>query len=153
KLHRIQALLRPHAEEPLPHFIDGAPAAAAATFENLTPVDNSVLCRVARGDRDDVDRAARAASAAVEGWRRVGGEARKALLHRIADAIVARQDDIALLESIDTGQPLRFMSKAAVRAAENFRFFADRAPGARDGLALPAEQHLNYTARQPIGPV
>ncbi|MGH8167808.1 MAG: 5-carboxymethyl-2-hydroxymuconate semialdehyde dehydrogenase, partial [Woeseiaceae bacterium] len=37
--------------------------------------------------------------------------------------------------------------------AENFRFFADRAPAAADGLALPAEEHLNYTLRQPIGPV
>jgi 5-carboxymethyl-2-hydroxymuconic-semialdehyde dehydrogenase len=45
------------------------------------------------------------------------------------------------------------MSKAAVRGAENFRFFADRAPGARDGVSLPAEEHLNYTLRQPIGPV
>jgi 5-carboxymethyl-2-hydroxymuconic-semialdehyde dehydrogenase len=54
---------------------------------------------------------------------------------------------------LDTGQALRFMSGAALRAAENFRFFADRAPGASDGLALPAAEHLNYTARQPIGPV
>ncbi|MCZ6855029.1 MAG: 5-carboxymethyl-2-hydroxymuconate semialdehyde dehydrogenase, partial [Gammaproteobacteria bacterium] len=50
-------------------------------------------------------------------------------------------------------QPLRFMNKAAIRGAENFRFFADRAPGARDGMALPAEEHINYTMRQPIGPV
>jgi 5-carboxymethyl-2-hydroxymuconic-semialdehyde dehydrogenase len=45
------------------------------------------------------------------------------------------------------------MSKAAIRGAENFRFFADRAPNARDGLSLPADEHLNYTLRQPIGPV
>jgi 5-carboxymethyl-2-hydroxymuconic-semialdehyde dehydrogenase len=45
------------------------------------------------------------------------------------------------------------MSKAAERGAENFRFFADRAPGAADGLALPAAEHLNYTLRQPLGPV
>src|ERR1044071_921294 len=54
---------------------------------------------------------------------------------------------------MDTGQALRFMSGAALRAAENFRFFADRAPGASDGLALPAAEHMNYTVRQPIGPV
>jgi 5-carboxymethyl-2-hydroxymuconic-semialdehyde dehydrogenase len=45
------------------------------------------------------------------------------------------------------------MSKAAVRGAENFRFYADRAPGANDGLSLPTDTHLNYTIRQPIGPV
>src|SRR5262249_34382743 len=48
---------------------------------------------------------------------------------------------------------IRFVSKAAVRAAENFRFFADRAPGARDGLSLPTATHVNYTIRVPIGPV
>src|ERR1700676_3595080 len=45
------------------------------------------------------------------------------------------------------------MSKAALRGAENFRFYADRAPSANDGLLLPTDTHLNYTIRQPIGPV
>jgi 5-carboxymethyl-2-hydroxymuconic-semialdehyde dehydrogenase len=81
------------------------------------------------------------------------GDERRALLHKIADAIEANAREIALVESYDTGQALRFMGKAAVRGAENFRFFADRAPAARDGLALPADDHINYTMRQPIGPV
>ena len=66
---------------------------------------------------------------------------------------MARADEIALIESYDTGQALRFMSKAAIRGAENFRFFADMAPAARDGRSLPAADHLNYSLRQPIGPV
>jgi 5-carboxymethyl-2-hydroxymuconic-semialdehyde dehydrogenase len=68
------------------------------------------------------------------------GAERKKILHRIADAIVARADEIALCECWDTGQALRFMSKAALRGAENFRFFADRAPAARDGQALPSRR-------------
>ena len=87
------------------------------------------------------------------GWSRTTGEERKKILHRIADAIEARADEIALVECIDTGQPIRYMSKAALRGAENFRFYADRAPGAADGLSLPTDTHLNYTIRQPIGPV
>ena len=83
----------------------------------------------------------------------MAGAERRKLLHGIADAIEARAEEIALVESMDTGQPIRFMGQAAKRGAENFRFFADRAPGARDGLSLPAEQHMNYTLRQPIGPV
>ena len=58
----------------------------------------------------------------------MGPAMRKKLLHRVADAIEANADDIAVLECIDTGQAYRFMAKAAVRAAENFRFFADRVP-------------------------
>ena len=45
------------------------------------------------------------------------------------------------------------MSKAARRGAENFRFFADLAPFARDGKSLPRPDHLNVTSRKPIGPV
>ena len=58
-----------------------------------------------------------------------------------------------MLESWDTGQPYRFMSKAAVRSAENFRFFADRVADARNGLNLPTADHWNVTTRVPIGPV
>ena len=67
--------------------------------------------------------------------------ARQKLLHRIADAIEKHADEIATLECWDTGQAWRFMSKAALRGAENFRFFADLAPGARDGQSLPTPAH------------
>jgi 5-carboxymethyl-2-hydroxymuconic-semialdehyde dehydrogenase len=78
---------------------------------------------------------------------------RKKLLHRVADAIEERAEDIAVLECIDTGQPYRFMAKAAIRAAENFRFFADKCAEARDGLNMPSEEHWNISTRVPIGPV
>ena len=68
-------------------------------------------------------------------------------------AIEARAEEIALLESLDTGQPIRFMSAAAKRGAENFRFFADKAPEAERGLSLPAREHVNYTLRVAVGPV
>ncbi len=74
-------------------------------------------------------------------------------MHKIADTIEAHADDIAVLESYDTGQAYRFMSKAAVRGAENFRFYADRCSAARDGLSLPTADHWNVTTRVPIGPV
>ena len=154
-LAKAGACLARFRERPLQHFIAGGPcdAASGATFENRTPVDDSVLGRVASGDADDVDTASRAAAAAFSAWRDMPGAERAALLHRIAAAIEARAGEIAIVESMDTGQAIRFMSQAAARAAENFRYFADRAPDARNGLALPARQHLNFTMRQPIGPV
>lgn len=139
----------------VPHFIDGrvVDPAGSARFDNATPVDNSRLCEVARGTSSDIDAAVAAAKAAFPAWRDLPGESRKRILHRVADLIEAREEEIALVESMDTGQPIRYMSKAAVRGAENFRFFADRAPAACDGQALPTAEHLNYTMRQPIGPV
>jgi 5-carboxymethyl-2-hydroxymuconic-semialdehyde dehydrogenase len=137
------------------HFIDGAPRASQSgrTFETRSPIDDRVLAVVAAGDADDVAAAASAAERAFPGWRDYPGAERRDLLHAIADAIEARAEEIALIESLDTGQPIRFMSQAAKRGAENFRFFADKAPEAERGLSLPAREHVNYTLRQPIGPV
>ena len=148
-------LLARFRNAPLAHWINGQAVAGHSghTFSNLNAQDNSTLGEVCAGDDYDIDAAATAAQAAFPAWRDLAGDARRALLHRIADAIEARARDIALVESSDTGQALRFMSKAAIRGAENFRFFADRAPGARDGQALPAAAHLNYSLRQPLGPV
>ena len=142
-------------DAPLGHFIDGTSVrgSSADVFNNVSPVDGRVLNEVVCGDARDVDAAATAALRAFPIWRAKSGNERQAFLHKVADLIVERREEIALLESLDTGQPLRFMSSAALRAAENFRFFADRAPGAADGLSLPAAEHLNYTLRQPLGPV
>ncbi|GHF54895.1 5-carboxymethyl-2-hydroxymuconic-semialdehyde dehydrogenase [Deinococcus metalli] len=140
---------------PLLHFIGGewTPSASGETFVILTPTDNSVIGHAASGNAADIDRAAQAAHAAFPAWRALSGKARRALLHRVADAIEARADEIATAESVDTGQPIRFMKSAAARAAENFRFYADRAEAAQDGSSLPTSGFLNYTLRQPIGPV
>jgi 5-carboxymethyl-2-hydroxymuconic-semialdehyde dehydrogenase len=139
----------------LPHRIDGREAVtpAGGKFENHSPVDNGSLGQVAAAGAAEVDAAVEAAATAFEAWQRVSGSERRSILHGIADAVEVRAEEIALVESMDTGQPIRFMAAAAKRGAENFRFFADRAPAARDGLSLPASQHLNYTLRQPIGPV
>jgi len=154
-LHDAEQLLAPWRASTLPHFIDGKrdSGRSGKTFDNLTPTDNSVVGKVAAGNADDIDAACRAAAAAFAGWRDLPGKERKKILHKVADGIEARARDIALVESYDSGQALRFMSKAAVRGAANFRFFADMAPAARDGQALPAEEHLNFSVRQPIGPV
>ena len=152
---RAERHLARFREGPVAHFIDGRPHAGnGGTFETLSPVDNTVLAVVARGGADEIELAARAATRAFRTrWKSTSGEERRDILHRIADAIEARADEIACVECMDTGQPIRYMAKAALRGAENFRFFADRAPGAADGLSLPTDTHLNYTLRQPIGPV
>ncbi|MDF1708767.1 MAG: 5-carboxymethyl-2-hydroxymuconate semialdehyde dehydrogenase [Paracoccaceae bacterium] len=129
------------------------PASDGATFANHSPVDESLICQVARGTAADIDAAAAAAKAAFPAWRDMEAAARKKILHKIADGIVARAEEIALAECWDTGQALRFMSKAALRGAENFRFFADKALSARDGQHLPSPTLMNITTRVPIGPV
>ena len=154
RLGQADAALARFRNETLGHFIDGkAVAGVGELFENHSPVDQASLGQVASGTRDEVARACEAAADAFGAWKKVGGGERRRILHRIADAIEARADEIALIECMDTGQAWRFMSKAALRGAENFRFFADRAPDAGNGLSLPTDTHLNYTVRQPVGPV
>ena len=139
----------------LPHFIGGRHdlGTSGRTLVNTTPTDGTRLGEFAAGGAGEIDAAAAAAREAFEEWKAMPGKERRALLHRVADLIVARREEIAIVESMDCGQPIRFMSKAALRGAENFRFFADRCEEARNGLSLPAEEHVNYTMRQPIGPV
>src|SRR2546423_8039159 len=152
---RVAPLLARLKSDGIGHMIDGktVPSISGETFETKSPVDGAVLASVARGSAEDVERAATAAATAFKSWRDMPAAARKKLLHRVADAIEDHADDIAVLECIDTGQAHRFMAKAAIRAAENFRFFADKCAEARDGLNTPSEEHWNISTRVPIGPV
>ncbi|MGR3506797.1 MAG: 5-carboxymethyl-2-hydroxymuconate semialdehyde dehydrogenase [Paracoccaceae bacterium] len=154
-LAKLKPVLERIAVTGVMHRIGGrdCPASDGRTFDNHSPVDESLICPVARGTAVDIDAAARAAKTAFPAWRDMEAAARKNILHRIADGIAARSEEIALAECWDTGQALRFMSKAALRGAENFRFFADKATSARDGQHLPSSTLMNITTRVPIGPV
>ncbi|MEM6582288.1 MAG: 5-carboxymethyl-2-hydroxymuconate semialdehyde dehydrogenase [Pseudomonadota bacterium] len=143
------------SEKTVTHFIDGLwrDSEGLEAFDNLTPVDNTSLGKVVAGTEQDVDDACDAARRAFPDWRDMAGPDRRAILHRFADLLVERAEEIALVESMDCGQAIRFMRQAAVRGAANFRFFADKAAEARNGQALYQAEHSNLTMRTPIGPV
>ncbi|MDY7103304.1 MAG: 5-carboxymethyl-2-hydroxymuconate semialdehyde dehydrogenase [Actinomycetota bacterium] len=143
------------AGSPVNHLIGGERWASTdgTTFETRSPIDGARLADVAAGSVTDIDRAADAAAGAFRAWRDTPPKKRRAILHDLADLIEERATEIAVVECVDTGQAFRFMSSAAHRGAENFRFFADRAPGAADGVSLPDEHFVNYTMRRAIGPV
>ena len=122
-------------------------------FQTTSPVDKSLICDVAHGAAADIDAAASAASDAFAMWRDMPALERKKILIRIAEGIEARAEEIALCECWDTGQTIKFMSKAALRGAENFRYFADQVVQARDGQHLQSPTLMNITTRKPIGPV
>lgn len=126
---------------------------AGGVFQTISPVDKSVICDVARSTEADIDTAADAAKAAFAGWRDMPALQRKKILIKVAEGIEARAEEIALCECWDTGQTLRFMSKAALRGAENFRYFADQIVEGRDGKHMKSPTLMNITTRTPIGPV
>ena len=154
-LAKAQEYLARFKQDTLGHYINGewTLGSAGETFDNTTPVDQSFLGKVVNATLDDVNAACEAAANAAEMWAATSGSERRKILHRLGDELEKRAEEIAIVESMDCGQPLRFMRQAAVRGAANFRFFADKAPEARNGLSLHQDQHTNFTVRNPIGPV
>ena len=140
----------------LPHWIDGQarPAAGGEWLEDRAPATGQLAARVARGDARDVQAAVAAAERALAGpWGRTTVEERARLLERIAERIEARLDELAELESLDTGKPLALARTVDIpRAVQNFRFFAGAARHDQTGChSMPGA--LNYTLRKPVGVV
>ena len=137
-------------------FIDGkfVDAADGATFETIDPHDGSILATVARAGTADVDRAVAAAATAFPAWARMGAAARGRLLLRLADLIESQADELARLESLDTGHPIRdSLNLDVVRTAATFRYFGGMADKIQ-GDVVPVEPgFLNYVLREPLGPV
>ncbi len=129
-------------------------AADGATLEVLNPHDCSVITDVALGGAADVDRAVDAAAAAGTAWRRMQASERGRLLYRLADAIEANGEELATLESLDTGHPLNDSRKLDVpRTAACFRYFGGMADKLQ-GDVIPVEPgFLNYVQREPLGVV
>jgi 5-carboxymethyl-2-hydroxymuconic-semialdehyde dehydrogenase len=154
-IDRAEGYLSRFAANTTGHYINGEwlPAEGAETFDNIEPAANTSLGKIVAGTAEDMDRACEAAESAFEAWSEMPGAARKKLLIHFADLIEKRADEIALVESSDCGQAIRFMKQAAIRGAANFRFFADKAPESRNGLSLFQDNHTNFTVRSPIGPV
>src|SRR5262249_25465139 len=101
---------QPTTLEPRQLFIDNEyrPARAGGMFETIDPSTETVLTEVTRGRAEDVDAAVHAADAARHGpWRDLSPAARGQILLKLADALEARKDEIARLETLDVGKPLK----------------------------------------------
>jgi acyl-CoA reductase-like NAD-dependent aldehyde dehydrogenase len=135
-------------------FIGGAfvDAADGATIEVLNPHDNSKLADVAEAKAADIDHAVAAAQRAFPGWSRTPAAERGRLLLKLADAIEAHAEELAQLESRDTGHPLRDTRLLDVpRTAATFRYFGGMADKL-EGSVVPVEKgFLNYVLREPVG--
>jgi len=109
------------------HLIGGARVGSQDRFSDISPIDEQVIAQVARGDADAVDLAVAAAHEAEDGWGRTPPKDRAAVLHRIADGVEARVEELSVVETRDNGSLLRSHRRSVMpRVARNFRFFADR---------------------------
>jgi acyl-CoA reductase-like NAD-dependent aldehyde dehydrogenase len=132
-------------------FVD---AESGETLTSVNPHDNSPIAEVSMAGKADVDKAVAAARAAFPAWSRMGASDRGRILLRLADLIEANAEELARLESLDTGHPLRDSRALDVpRTALCFRYFGGMADKF-EGSVVPVESgFLNYLLREPIGVV
>ncbi|MBS4171764.1 5-carboxymethyl-2-hydroxymuconate semialdehyde dehydrogenase [Bacillus sp. FJAT-49736] len=123
------------------------------TFENLNPFTNEVINRIAEGDSEDISSAVEAAHAAFKGeWGKLKVSERLKYIHRIADLIDEHIEEIAPLESLDTGLPISQTKNMVARSAQNFRFYAEMVASRMVGEAYQVDgEFLNYTIHKPVG--
>ena len=132
-------------------WVDGV---EGAFIEVLDPHDGALLTQIPEAREADVDRAVDAAERALPGWAATPASERGRLLLRLADAIEANAAELARLESLDTGHPLRDSLRLDVpRTAATFRYFGGMADK-HEGSVIPVEPgFLSLVEREPIGVV
>ncbi len=127
---------------------------AGARIAVHNPFDNQEILSIAEARAEDVDRAVAAARAAFPAWSAMPAAERARLLHKLVERMEAGFDELAELEAIDTGHPIRDTRFLDVpRTLLNFRYFAGMADKI-DGRQVPVEPgFLNVVKRQPVGVV
>lgn len=139
-------------------FIDGRWEAAAnnATFPAVSPIDGRILTQVARCGRPEVDRAVSAARRAFESgcWSGLEPRARKAVMLKWAECLLAHKDELALLETLDTGKPIGDTATIDVpSAAYCIAWFAEAIDKTGGEIAPTAAHLLGLVERVPVGVV
>ena len=153
------------SEIPVPDFIKGqqpkgmliggewTQARTGETFETVNPSTGSVLASVASGGPADVDRAVVAARQAFEepSWANMNPHDRTLVLLRIADALEANIEELAILESLDGGIPITVTRGMVADTAKTFRYYAGW-PTKILGTVNPVDASVHcYTVREPLG--
>jgi len=137
-------------------------AASGKTFAVYDPATGEVLARVAEGDREDIDRAVKAARKAFEHgpWPKLTASERGRLIWKLADLLEKNLEEFAQLESLDNGKPLTIARAADLPLAiDLFRYmagWATKIEGTTIPISVPytpGAKYFAYTVREPIGVV
>lgn len=138
-------------------FIDGkfVPSVSGKTFDTINPSTEQKITSVSDAQPEDIDLAVNAARKAFDSgpWRRLSASQRGKLIYVFAELIEKNQKELALLESMDNGQPFAFASAVVKMAADCFRYYAGYADKVH-GQNIPIEgPYLCYTRHEAVGVV
>ncbi|MEX2559415.1 MAG: aldehyde dehydrogenase family protein, partial [Pirellulales bacterium] len=137
-------------------FVGGkwVPAASGKTFDTINPATEEVIAQVAEGDAEDVDAAVAAAREALDSgpWGRMDARDRGRLIYKLADLMEEEQDELAALETLDNGKPIRDARAAdlplSIDCLRYYAGFADKI----HGQTIPVRgNYFTYTRREPVG--
>ena len=129
------------------------PAADGRTFKTFDPATGKPICEVAHAGPDDVAQAVAAAQAALDGpLRKIHAAKRSSLMNALAELIKANGEQLAQIESLDNGKPLKAAGGDVAAAVNHLRYFAGW-PTKIEGETIPvsARDVLCYTLREPVG--
>jgi gamma-glutamyl-gamma-aminobutyraldehyde dehydrogenase/4-guanidinobutyraldehyde dehydrogenase/NAD-dependent aldehyde dehydrogenase len=139
-------------------FVDGAyvDAASGETFDCINPATGRAIASVAACDAEDIDRAVSGARAAFESgvWSRLAPKKRKRVLVRLAELIREHRDELALLETLDMGKPIRDSRAVDVPlAAECIAYYGEAIDKVYDEVAPTGPGDVVMLVREPLGVV
>ncbi len=126
------------------------------TFDCISPVDGRLLAQVSRGAQADVDAAVAAARIAFEDrrWSGMAPAARKRVMIKFADQLLAHADELALMETLDMGKPIKYSRAVDVNSAANcLRWYGEAVDKIYDEIAPTAATALALITREPMGVV
>lgn len=127
-------------------------AASNQTIDIENPSDGSHLCPIARGSAEDIDDAVEAAQAARRGeWGRLTAAERGRLMFKLSGLILTRADDLARIEALDVGKPLKQARADAVAMARYFEFYGGAADKVMGDTIPFLDGYTVYTLREPHG--
>jgi aldehyde dehydrogenase (NAD+) len=133
-------------------FVDGS---SGKTFPAINPATGETLCQVAEADNSDVDLAAKAARKALESgpWSKMDAVERGRLLFKLADLVAENAEELAALESLNSGKTINDARGDLDGVANTLRYYAGWADKI-EGRTVPVRGNfLSYTLRQPVGVV
>ncbi|MCW5732156.1 MAG: aldehyde dehydrogenase [Alphaproteobacteria bacterium] len=139
-------------------FIGGKSEASETgkTFDCVSPIDGKVIAKVAACEAPDVEKAVRAARAAFESgvWSNMAPAKRKRVLLKFADLILKNRDELALLETLDVGKPIRFSTVVDIPgAAAAIAWYAEAIDKLYDEIAPTDPSAIAMIMREPVGVV
>ena len=129
-------------------------AASGKTFDNFSPSDGHLICNVASGDSEDVNRAVASSKKVFDDgiWREMNPRDKKAIMLRWAQLLNENREELALLEAIDTGRPISdALSVDAPNSARVIQWYAETIDKTYDEIAPAPRNALAMITREPLG--